>query len=146
MSADRQNGSPSTRFRPACTRALRPACFASCSAAVPSNLEGPLRRDATTDGFVRVRTEDGREFTTTVPGPLDAECVIAAPEQALRPWVVGYGCRRGSAISGTDMDNDLVPFRDLDNLFERPRGVVRPSGWPKELQRLARNNRAHSNM
>src|SRR5262249_7058190 len=62
------------------------------------------------------------------------------------PWVVGYGCRRGSALSGTDMDEAFVPFRDLDNLFDRPRGVVRASGWLKELQRLSRNNGAASRM
>jgi hypothetical protein len=44
------------------------------------------------------------------------------------------------------MDNAFVPFRDLDNLFDRPRGVLRASGWLKELQRLAKNNGERSRM
>jgi energy-coupling factor transporter ATP-binding protein EcfA2 len=40
----------------------------SYAAGVPSNLEGPLRRDASRDGHVRVRTIDGRELTTIVQG------------------------------------------------------------------------------
>jgi energy-coupling factor transporter ATP-binding protein EcfA2 len=112
----------------------------SDAAAVPSNVEGPLRRDASRDGFVLVRTRDGRDLTTTITGPGADERIVVTPEDALRPWVVGYGCRRGSAIGGTDMDNAFVPFRDLDNLFDRERGVIRASGWLKELQRLARNN------
>jgi hypothetical protein len=44
------------------------------------------------------------------------------------------------------MDNAFAPFRDLDNLFDRPRGVIRASGWLKELQRLAKNNGAKSKL
>ncbi len=114
--------------------------------AVPSNLEGPLRRDASRDGLVRVLTRDGRDLMTTVTGPAGDERVVVGSERTPRPWVVGYGCRRGSAISGTDMDNAFAPFRDLDNLFDRPRGVIRASGWLKELQRRAKNNGTRSRM
>lgn len=117
----------------------------SDAGAVPSNLDAPLRRDASREGTVLVRTTDGRELTTTIAGAAHEERVVVGPEQ-IRPWVVGYGCRRGSAISGTDMDNAFVPFRDLDNLFERPRGVIRASGWLKELQRLVSTNGRRSKL
>ncbi len=114
------------------------------ASAVPSNLDAPLRRDPSREGVVVVRTTDSRELTTTVAGSPSEERVIVAQGQ-MRPWVVGYGCRRGSALSGTDMDNAFLPFRDLDNLFDRPRGVIRASGWLKELQRLASTNGKRSN-
>jgi hypothetical protein len=121
-------------------RAVAMALAASAdAAAVPSNLDGPLRRDAGTDGLVTVRTTDGRTFTTTVSGPAGAEQILVDSTPP-RPWVVAYGCRRGSAVGGTDMDTAFAAFRDLDNLFDRPRGLLRASGWLKELQRLSRNN------
>lgn len=109
------------------------------AAAVPSNLDGPLRRDASCEGLVKIKTTDGHEFKTIVRSA-EREEIVEVIGKAHRPWVVGYGCRRGSAMSGTDMDNAFTPFRDLDNLFDRPRGVLRASGWLKELQRLSKNN------
>jgi len=116
----------------------------SDAAAIPSNLDGPLRRTAALDGVARVRTYDGRDLLAMVSSADGGERVTSTPEDALRPWVVAYGCRRGSATSGTDMDTAFVAFRDLDNLFDRPRGVVRASAWLKELQRRARNNGSRS--
>ncbi len=116
----------------------------SDAAAVPSNLDGALRRTLSLDGIARVRTADGRELGATVTSADGGESVSSSPEKAQRPWVVAYGCRRGSATSGTDMDTAFVAFRDLDNLFDRPRGVVRASSWLKELQRRARNNGTRS--
>jgi len=115
------------------------------AAAIPSQVEGPLRRDASRDAISRIRTTDSRTFTSTVKGPAGEEQVVTQ-EKENRPWVVGYGCRRGSAISGTDMDNAFTPFRDLDNLFDNPRGMIRASGWLKELDRLAKGNGRRSKM
>lgn len=136
-----ENATGKTTLLRALALALAPPADAQ---AIPSNLDGPLRRSHGLDGVVRVRTHDGRELTATVSTADGGELVTSQPSDAQRPWVVGYGCRRGSATSGTDMDTAFVAFRDLDNLFDRPRGVVRASAWLKELQRRARNNGARS--
>jgi energy-coupling factor transporter ATP-binding protein EcfA2 len=136
------------------TTLLRAVAMALASpadaAAVPSNLEGPIRRDGAVEGVARVKTVDGRDLKAAVVTGADGKELVTShpegPKAALRPWVVGYGCRRGSAISSTDVDNAFAPFRDLDNLFDRPRGLIRASGWLKELQRLSKNNGARSKL
>lgn len=110
------------------------------AAAVPSNVDGPLRRDGLRDALVKVGLRGGVTLSATISGASGAERVSAETSSQLRPWVVAYGCRRGSANSGTDIDNAFLPFRDIDNLFDRPRGLLRASGWLKELQRRAKNN------
>ena len=56
-----------------------------------------------------------------------------SPRGARRPFVVAYGCRRGSAVGG-EREPGASPFDDVGTLFDRPWGLVQCEAWLRNLQ------------
>ena len=70
-----------------------------------------------------------KERTETVErGPREAE-------GARRPWVVGYGVRRGNARGEQDRETEWGPTGELHTLFDRPASLVNASDWLIKLER-----------
>lgn len=70
-----------------------------------------------------------KERTETVErGPKEAE-------GARRPWVVGYGVRRGNARGEQDRETEWGPTGELHTLFDRPASLVNASDWLIKLER-----------
>lgn len=57
---------------------------------------------------------------------------LSAPD-APRPWVVGYGVRRGNARGERDRDPELGPIGELHTLFDRPASLHNASQWLRDL-------------
>lgn len=56
-------------------------------------------------------------------------------EGARRPWVVGYGVRRGNARGEQDRETEWGPTGELHTLFDRPASLVNASDWLIKLER-----------
>ena len=54
-----------------------------------------------------------------------------------RPWIVGYGVRRGNARGEKDREPDPGPVGELHTLFDRPASLINAVEWIKELDRQA---------
>jgi energy-coupling factor transporter ATP-binding protein EcfA2 len=81
-------------------------------------VEASIRRDA--------RTE------TIVPGSND---------KLTRPWVIGYGVRRGNARGEKDRAPEWGPTGELHTLFDRPATLVNAVDWLLDLDRRVLNER-----
>lgn len=57
------------------------------------------------------------------------------PESARRPWVVGYGVRRGNARGEQDREPEWGPIGELHTLFDRPASLVNATDWLIKLER-----------
>ena len=56
-----------------------------------------------------------------------------SPRTGRRPFVLGYGCRRGSAMGSPDRDPTATPFDDVSTLFDRPGSLVHSEAWLRNL-------------
>lgn len=56
-----------------------------------------------------------------------------SPPDALRPWVIGYGVRRGNARGEKDRDAEVGPIGELHTLFDRPASLHNAVQWLKDL-------------
>ncbi|MFO0606152.1 MAG: AAA family ATPase [Polyangiales bacterium] len=65
------------------------------------------------------------------------QVTATVPTRGERPFVVGYGCRRGSALGGADQIASPASSHDIDNLFEQPRGLVHAESWLMQLEAAA---------
>ncbi len=74
-----------------------------------------------------------RSFDAVVVGRADAPAVetveASAHEEHERPWVVGYGARRGSAVGEDDRNASFSPAESLESLFDRPFTLVNAEAW-----------------
>jgi energy-coupling factor transporter ATP-binding protein EcfA2 len=56
-----------------------------------------------------------------------------SPEDAVRPWVVGYGVRRGNARGEKDREAEVGPIGELHTLFDRPASLHNAGQWLRDL-------------
>lgn len=84
---------------------------------------------------VRV-TLDGRTFAVRVErdGAPPTERVVSDATTE-RPWVVGYGVRRGNARGESDREPEQGPYGALHTLFERPGTLHHATRWLLDLRR-----------
>ncbi len=84
---------------------------------------------------VRV-TLDGRTFSARIEreGAPSTERVVSDATTE-RPWVVGYGVRRGNARGESDREPELGPYGALHTLFERPGTLHHATRWLLDLRR-----------
>jgi energy-coupling factor transporter ATP-binding protein EcfA2 len=84
---------------------------------------------------VRV-TLDGRSFAVRVErdGAPPTERVVSDTVSE-RPWVVGYGVRRGNARGESDREPEQGPYGALHTLFERPGTLHHATRWILDLRR-----------
>jgi energy-coupling factor transporter ATP-binding protein EcfA2 len=52
---------------------------------------------------------------------------------AVRPWVVAYGVRRGNARGEKDREPEVGPIGELHTLFDRPASLHNAAQWLKDL-------------
>ena len=71
------------------------------------------------------RVDGGATETVTTPGEAPTE----------RPWVVGYGVRRGSALGEEGRIVDWAPEGNLHTLFDRQPALVVAQDWLLKLDR-----------
>lgn len=72
---------------------------------------------------IAVRREDRTEvIESTIDGEVS------------RPWVVGYGVRRGNARGDKARETEVGPIGELHSLFERPSSLHNASQWLRELE------------
>lgn len=67
--------------------------------------------------------------------------VVAGKEKITRPWVVGYGVRRGNARGEKDRAPEWGPTGELHTLFDRPATLVNAVDWLLDLDRRVLNER-----
>ena len=56
-----------------------------------------------------------------------------SPPDVARPWVVGYGVRRGNARGEKDREPETGPVGELHTLFDRPASLHNAVKWLKDL-------------
>jgi energy-coupling factor transporter ATP-binding protein EcfA2 len=70
-------------------------------------------------------------------GGLERIASSSAPERT-RPFVVAYGCRRGSALGSPLQPSEPSSADDVDNLFDRPVGLTHAEAWLARLKAASR--------
>jgi energy-coupling factor transporter ATP-binding protein EcfA2 len=120
---------------------LRAIALALSEPAVISGLldaRAPLLRDGQ-EGHVTVTLETGT-YTVRLhrQGGVEATTVLESPSQEPRPFVLGYGVRRGNALGERDRDPEIGPVGDLHTLFDRPNAMYRARPWLQDLGTLAK--------
>src|SRR5262249_50555028 len=58
---------------------------------------------------------------------------LSAPD-ALRPWVIGYGVRRGNARREKGREPEIGPIGELHTLFDRPASLHGAAQWLRDLE------------
>lgn len=93
------------------------------------------RRTRGGDGVSESVVETDQGVFHTELGTHDAleTAVARSPREGGRPFVLAYGCRRGSATGSPDRDPAATPFDDVGNLFDRPWGLVHAEAWLRNL-------------
>lgn len=119
------------------TTLLRALALALASPSVASKLLDqrlPMLRNSG-DGHVTIEVDSMildalvcfRERTETVErGPKE----IDSPR---RPWIVGYGVRRGNARGEPDREPEWGPIGELHTLFDRPASLTNAADWLLKL-------------
>jgi energy-coupling factor transporter ATP-binding protein EcfA2 len=96
--------------------------------------------------------ESTRGFDVAVVGRADAPTVetieASTEDEGERPWVVGYGARRGSAIGDDDRTPSFSPAESLASLFDQPFTLTNAEAWllrqrSAMLEELAAGDGAH---
>jgi energy-coupling factor transporter ATP-binding protein EcfA2 len=93
---------------------------------------------------------DGRIAIDLDTGPVEAivrrdvrtEVIVpAGNDKVTRPWVIGYGVRRGNARGEKDRAPEWGPTGELHTLFDRPATLVNAVDWLLDLDRRVLNER-----
>lgn len=91
---------------------------------------------------------DGRIAIELDTGPVDiivrrdarTEVIVpAGTDKVTRPWVIGYGVRRGNARGEKDRAPEWGPTGELHTLFDRPATLVNAVDWLLDLDRRVLN-------
>jgi energy-coupling factor transporter ATP-binding protein EcfA2 len=95
----------------------------------------PYRSTRGVGGVSECVVETDQGVFHTELGTRDAlETATARPtRENRRPFVLAYGCRRGSATGSLERDPAATPFDDVGNLFDRPWGLVHAEAWLRNL-------------
>lgn len=104
------------------------------------------RREDTQDATVTVRLPGQSYSVTITSGETERESLKSRSEPANgaareRPFVVGYGCRRGAADGGRDQKVVVERLDDIGTLFDAPgRALVLAEAWLKDLELASLKN------
>jgi energy-coupling factor transporter ATP-binding protein EcfA2 len=125
-----ENGSGKTTF-------LRALALAIAAPAVTSKLLDerlPMTRNGG-EAKVVVRLDTGR-YGAVLQREDRLETVRAdGDEPTARPWIVGYGVRRGNARGDKDREPLGGPIGELHTLFDLPASLTNAVEWLKDLER-----------
>lgn len=93
------------------------------------------------DGRIAVELDTG-PVKVIVRRDARTEAVVpAGNEKVVRPWVIGYGVRRGNARGEKDRAPEWGPTGELHTLFDRPATLVNAVDWLLDLDRRVLNER-----
>jgi energy-coupling factor transporter ATP-binding protein EcfA2 len=94
------------------------------------------------EGHITVDLDIGR-FEVAVKREARTESITSTPtgDQPARPWIVGYGVRRGNARGEKDRAPEPGPTGELHTLFDRPAALINAVTWLLDLDRLVLNER-----
>ena len=122
---------------------LRSVALALLEGSLPSSLvalhNAPLTSlsgEEPLSGRVVVSSASGR-FNELVLRPTDIDfsyVIISKPLSSSRRLVLGYGCRRGSALGGADRDLDFKPIASVLTLFDEAASLIHAETWLKQLR------------
>lgn len=76
----------------------------------------------------------GTDFSMTLTNDGTGEVATCEPANGTRPPVFGYGCRRGSALGGSDASDLTSPFSDVATLFSESARLQSARTWLKDLK------------
>lgn len=119
---------------------LRALAFAladgSAAAGALAKSEAPYRGNAGKPAKIEVRTRD-RAFSATIE--LDRETgregLSREPRNGgHRPFLVAYGCHRGSALGDPTQNALFAPELDIATLFDETRGLAPAESWLTKLK------------
>lgn len=120
------------------TTLLRALALALAPHAVASKLLDERLPMIRNGGEARVEIEvDADRLSAVVRYKERTETVEAGGKEAenvRRPWVVGYGVRRGNARGEPDRQTEWGPTAELHTLFDRPASLVNATDWLIELE------------
>lgn len=119
---------------------LRALAFAladgSAAAGALAKAEAPYRGAATGPAKIEVRTRD-RSFSATIDLDREAGREVLSREPrngGHRPFVVAYGCHRGSALGDPTRGVSFAPELDIATLFDETRGLAPAESWLTKLK------------
>ncbi|WP_437591136.1 AAA family ATPase [Sorangium sp. So ce1000] len=75
-----------------------------------------------------------QRYTVTITNDGTAEAATCEPTNGARPPVFAYGCRRGSALGGSDSVDLTSPFSDVATLFQESAYLYPARSWLKDLK------------
>jgi len=126
-----ENGVGKTTVLRALALALVPPSLATLALA---SLPAPIRREGAARGEVHVRV---RSLYARIRVDQSGEQEVIAPEGDVPdryPFVVAYGCRRGTAVGGPERALLHEPFHDIHTLFDDTQsGINHAESWLKRL-------------
>ncbi|WP_438035042.1 AAA family ATPase [Sorangium sp. So ce204] len=75
-----------------------------------------------------------QRYTVTISNDGTFEVATCDPTNGARPPVFAYGCRRGSALGGSDAVDLTSPFSDVATLFQPSAHLYPAPSWLKDLK------------
>ncbi|MFO0646320.1 MAG: AAA family ATPase [Polyangiales bacterium] len=117
------------------TTLLRAIALALADPAVASKLLDerlPLVRNGG-EARVAITLDSGRREIAIRRGDRTDTIEAVTPLTGERPWVVGYGVRRGNALGEKDRATELGAVGELHTLFERPAALHPAAQWLRDL-------------
>jgi hypothetical protein len=75
-----------------------------------------------------------QRYTVTITNDGTFEVATCDPTNGARPPVFAYGCRRGSALGGSDAVDLTSPFSDVATLFQPSAHLYPAPSWLKDLK------------
>jgi len=93
------------------------------------------------DGRIAIELDTG-QVEIIVRRDVRTEVIVpAGNDKVTRPWVIGYGVRRGNARGEKDRAPEWGPTGELHTLFDRPATLVNAVDWLLDLDRRVLNER-----
>ncbi len=102
----------------------------------------PYRGAREAPAKIEIRTPE-RSFLATIALDTEAkrEALTREPRNGgHRPFLVAYGCQRGSALGGPNRDVAFTPELDVITLFDETRGLAHAETWLMKLEIAAQQD------
>ena len=95
----------------------------------------PYRREGESPARIEITASSGA-FTATIsedPSTGRETLTLGRKNGGRRPFLVAYGCQRGSALGGPALEPPYPPETDIVTLFDETRGLIHAEVWLNKL-------------
>jgi hypothetical protein len=106
------------------------------TSAVLSSATVPFRRTGTDFGETKVKTAN-QTFRTRIKPKEDSEVAEPFGDKIRHPLLFAYGCRRGSALGGSQREVSFTPLGEVVTLFDEAEGLIHAETWLTKLRLAA---------